>query len=263
MNTSIIPNDNTKLKAALMYAEKLKWPVIPLIGKVPIVEGGYKSATTEPYIIENWWRNNPNANIGIPTGKVTGFFAVDIDPRNDGHLTQIALFEQYGAFPHTVEAITGGGGIHYLFKYPNKQISGKNNKFQGIDIKADGGYIVVSPSTHDSGKTYSWKKPNHPLNTPIADAPDWLLQALVVEENKKISKPSSHWLEIIKGADDGCRNDSAAQFAGYLIGSKLDPKVAWAIFCMWNERNNPPLSEQRMVTTFDSMMKREASKRKW
>lgn len=83
------------LKAALAYAQKLKWAVLPLHtvkngqcscgrpdctspGKHPRVARGVHDATTDPSVIIGWWRRWPNANIGIRTGAASGFFVVDV-----------------------------------------------------------------------------------------------------------------------------------------------------------------------------------------
>ena len=109
------------------------------------------------------WKKWPNANIGVPTGKVTGFFALDVDPRNGGDVA--AAIKR---LPETVRAKTGGGGVHLLFKHPGFDAVRSIGK--GYDIKATGGYVVLPPSVHESGAAYEWEV--RPGINAIAQAPE-------------------------------------------------------------------------------------------
>src|ERR1039458_2652020 len=69
------------LEAALAYASR-GWPVLPCEprGKRPLgrfVAHGLTEATTDPATIEEWWRAEPEANIGLRTG--VAFDALDVD----------------------------------------------------------------------------------------------------------------------------------------------------------------------------------------
>lgn len=70
--------------------------------------------------------------------------------------------------------MTGGGGIHYYFKYPDV-VAGKprwrKTYSTGVDIKTDGGYVLLPPSITNAG--YGWAD----YGTEIAETPDWLLEA--------------------------------------------------------------------------------------
>jgi hypothetical protein len=92
--------------AALAYARR-GWPVIPLhhlaakagagcscpwpdcgsAGKHPRTVHGLKDASTDPDQIRRWWTRWPKANIGVVTGKASGFIVLDIDPYHAGDLT--------------------------------------------------------------------------------------------------------------------------------------------------------------------------------
>lgn len=110
----------------------------------------------------NWLQKWPGMNIGILTGSDTGVFVVDIDPRHGGGKSLAALIEEHGELPTTASALTGGGGTHYLFRIPQgltiRNSAGDENATQGIapgiDIRGDGGLIVVEPSTTTGA--YTW-----------------------------------------------------------------------------------------------------------
>ena len=59
-----------------------------------------------------WWKESPNANIGIATGSEAGILVFDIDPRNGGKETLARLKKELGPLPDTVTVLTGGGGRH-------------------------------------------------------------------------------------------------------------------------------------------------------
>jgi hypothetical protein len=69
------------LTAALEYAAK-GLPVFPCshIDKSPLVgKGGFHKATTDPDQIRAWWKQWPDAMIGMPTGKASGIDVADLD----------------------------------------------------------------------------------------------------------------------------------------------------------------------------------------
>lgn len=164
---------------AVAYAAR-GWAVFPLSprSKEPLgrlAPHAAYSATTDAELVRSWFRAAPDANIAIACGAVSGFFVVDVDPRNAGDETLGGLEARFGALPETPRALTGGGGAHYLFALPRgTRLRGKLGV--GIELKSTGGYIVAPPSVHpDTGRAYAWDAAADPDDTPIADAPDWLL----------------------------------------------------------------------------------------
>src|SRR5207245_1909283 len=152
------------------------WPVFPLhtpingccscgnlecgkkAGKHPRTLHGLKDATTSEAVIREWWEKWPNANVGILTGEPSGLVVVDVDSDKGGEESFAQLERTYGPLPKTVETRTGGGGRHLFFKHPGVKIKSTTGDLApGLDIRADGGYIVASPSLHLSGQTYKWE----------------------------------------------------------------------------------------------------------
>lgn len=164
------------LNAALSYASR-GWPVFPCRrrGKEPLVPGGFKAATTDAATIRAWWRRYAQPNIGMPTGRPSGIVVLDVDPRNGGDEALLDL----PPLPETVEVITGGGGRHVYFQWPGFEVRCANNALgPGLDLKGSGGYVLVPPSVHPSGRRYQWEISSHPDDTPIAPMPDWLLEMI-------------------------------------------------------------------------------------
>ncbi len=163
---------NPLMAAALAYAER-NWRVLPIKprGKIPITAHGKDDATTNAATIRQWWQRTPNANIGVATGAVSGFIALDVDAERGGLETLGRFQSAYGPLPTTLTAITGGGGRHLVFAHPGRSVANRTNVARGLDVRGDGGYIVVAPSAHPSGRLYRWVDDK----APIAEMPVWLL----------------------------------------------------------------------------------------
>lgn len=148
------------------------------IGKHPM--GGlrwYEEATTDVRKIEGWLAKWPNCNWGTLTGVRSGYFVVDIDPKNGGPESWAKLIAEHGQLPPTLEVRTGSGGTHYYFRMPalGDPIRTRVGIREGVDIKGEGNsQVVVPPSLHRSGGRYEWVvAPGQ--GTPLADAPEWLV----------------------------------------------------------------------------------------
>ena len=148
----------------------------PSPGKHPyamLARNGSHSASKDQELIARWWAQHPQMGIGIATGSPSGIVVVDIDPRNGGDDTWQALVDRYGGEPSTVQSRTGGGGRHLVFAYDPDRVIRSPGK--GIDIKGEGGLIVVEPSMHLSGRPYSWDAEADPISGgDVAPAPSWL-----------------------------------------------------------------------------------------
>jgi putative DNA primase/helicase len=167
---------NKLLKAALGYASR-GWPVLPLHwpiegrcscwkkhhcanpGKHPLTPHGKDDASTDPATIRRWWERWPEANIGIATGKQSGFLVLNINPRDgldlDDFMEILGFFDDNLKFP---AALTGGAGLHYYFQYPEDdlEIPEQLPGFPGIYLMGAGDYVVAPPSRHASGECYKW-----------------------------------------------------------------------------------------------------------
>jgi hypothetical protein len=122
-------------------------------------------------------------NMGLLTGRASGnVFVIDLDDYKDTGARSwwIAVLEEHnnGIEPETCQQITGGGGRQLFFKAPAGWQAPTNKTPIGVDIRGQGGFAVLPPSNHISGKSYAWKDGAAPWECEIAAAPDWLLQAI-------------------------------------------------------------------------------------
>ena len=179
------------------------WAVLPLKGKIPLTEHGVNDASSDLDTITSWWEKWPDANVGVATGTASGIFVVDIDPRNGGDTSWSALMQMHPDFEPIMWARTGGGGTHVLFRMPEGRLRGK--LMPGIDIKSNGGYIVVAPSIHpETGQPYEWAEMGQ-----LPAAPPWLLDM--------VRRPERPVREVTGGVDP---NDDRP-------GSRFNAEATW------------------------------------
>lgn len=154
-------------------------------GKHPITINGLKSATDDEEQIRAWWGANPEANIGVATGEASQVWALDVDTREDGFRNFHELLVENGCeeLPRTVEQVTGSGGRHFIFGWPGEagEVRNRTNIVRGVDVRGEGGYVIVPPSTHISGRSYQWEEHGDPGAIEAAATPDWLLGMVLAE----------------------------------------------------------------------------------
>ncbi len=134
------------LKEAIDYANR-GWFILPLTPKqktphYKLARNGYKSATNDKGIINWWFEQEPNINIGIACDS-SGLVILDVDFRNGGTINGLA--DTY--------KVSTGNGFHYYYQasqYPNY------TPRQGIDVKYRG-YVVAPPSIHPNGSIYTYE----------------------------------------------------------------------------------------------------------
>lgn len=199
--------------------------------KKPITPHGFLDATTDPAQIAAWWSQWPAASIGVACG-ASGLLVLDIDADKDGldtfadlcHSLPLPIEDR-----HTLTTLTGGGGMHVIWKAPEgvtiRNSAGKLGK--GLDIRGDGGYIIVPPSPHPSGNLYRFEIKSAPIQ-----APQVLVDLLMVPEPSPAPAPPAQYsaptpytdrllqksFERVAGASAGTRNDTLNRAAYYLFG---------------------------------------------
>jgi putative DNA primase/helicase len=169
------------LAAALDYAPH-GWPVFPCHPetKRPLIKGdrdpdtgaeipgtgGLKKASCDPARIREWWTHWPRALIGVPTGSPIGAFVVDFDAGVDPDSGEV--FEADGLIaslctevscdlPETWTVETPRGGRHLYFKLPEGHAPGNRaGLIPRVDVRGEGGYVVVPPSVRADGIPYRW-----------------------------------------------------------------------------------------------------------
>lgn len=169
-------------QVAAHYASR-GWHVFPTAHgtKIPKLKADWRRiATTDHDTITQWW--NPEARrpagIGIATGP-SNLVVIDCDVKTDEdgrHISGIhnlaELQADYSLLGDTFTVDTPSGGRHYYFVAGHgHDIRNSAGKLaEGIDIRANGGYVVAPPSTTPNGAyTISNQTRPRPLPAWVAD----------------------------------------------------------------------------------------------
>jgi hypothetical protein len=208
-------------------------------GKHPIgflVPHGFRDATTAEHVIRGWF-NDRDWNVGIATGQVSSFVVLDHDPRHGGDqsLEQLEL-------PATVEAVTGGGGRHLYFRYPDTPIGTRAGIAPGLDLCGDGGSVIAPPSRHASGGTYTWRQACSPDEVALAPFPEAL----------RVLSHAASWRRreaaVGERIPNGQRHTTLVSLAGSMRRRGMTESEILAALRVVNEqRCIPPLPESEVV----------------
>ncbi len=188
--------------------------------------------TARPTEIEAWWERWPDANVGVVTGWVSAVAVVDVDPRHGGDTKLAALEAKEQPLPPTVTSMTGGGGRHLYFTHPTHLVPSRPIA-SGVDLKAEGGLVVVPPSRHSSGGTYRWLDGHGPDQLVPAPLPPWLDHLAVALDESRSAGP---------GATIARTADERALFAALWsdTGIELQP-VEFMARCPFHDDHHPSL----------------------
>lgn len=230
--------------------------------KRPFTLNGVKDATRNADMIRHWWGAEPQCNVAVATGAVSGIFAVDIDGL-DAERELRKLEAEHDELPVTVESITARGR-HLFFRMPAVPVRNTAGKIApGIDTRGDNGYCVVPPSVHETGRVYAWSVDS---GKAFAAAPDWLLARITDHSNGNgngEATPPEAWRELVAGGvDEGRRDCTVAKLSGHLLRRFVDPFVVLELMQCWNAvRCRPPLDEADITRIVDSICAKEMRRR--
>lgn len=187
------------------------------VGKHPRTTDGLTSATADTELIKRWWSQWPHANPGARTGRDSGLFVLDVDA--DGFDALETLAARSGApnwCPDTWTVRTGSLGAHLYFRHPGSDMKVRTTAgvvAPGVDVRGDGGYAVLPPSQHVSGRRYAWVEGLSPQETALTDAPPWLLQLVTEPRNRPFN--ATHASPAPSGPiETGRRNATLTSLAG-------------------------------------------------
>lgn len=259
------------LNEALNLASK-GFRIIPCKEKIPQIKKWQINATNNSDIIKELWSKS-DYNIGILTGADgENIVVIDCDIKEDiNGVDNFIKFidEKKIILPNTLTATSGRGGKHYYFRSKSSNIKSGTNIFdKGIDIRANGGFIIAPPSLHPNGNRYSWDN-----SSTIADLPEQLESIIIEYQNstnlKKdtLNKPSKkinnikNYTELID-IEIGERNETLFRLSSKLIESGLCYKaILEAINIENNTKCVEPLTKEEITNIVNSSYKYKSNEK--
>ena len=194
--------------------------------------------------LEKWFKALSGAGVGAVTGSISNIIVLDIDTRFQGNVDDIL-----NKYPTNRVSQSGSGGYHLFYRYPQGvgRIGNAVNLIEGVDLRADGGFIVLPPTIHPTGNKYKWINEGDMGTFPLD---------LLKNRKDRSDENSETWLkETLKGVMSGGRNNAAAKLAGYFFSKSLNFDVVSGILTDWNMKNDPPLNQEELMTTINSVYK--------
>ncbi|MEM2001917.1 MAG: bifunctional DNA primase/polymerase [Candidatus Methanomethylicaceae archaeon] len=188
-----------------------------------------------------------DANLAVVCGKIGGLVVLDCDAPD-------ALKRLDYSLPVT-PIVETARGRHYYFRGTTRT----TRLADGLDVRAEGAYVISPPSLHPSGKKYEWII--SPWEADPAPCPAWLHE-LLTRHNKR-PQSASLIADILNGVPEGQRNIASAKLIGYLLAhlpQEAWEGIVWPFVCDWNQLNSPPLDERQLRYTFDCIARKESAR---
>jgi hypothetical protein len=218
-----------------MYVElneyqKNGWELLPLITNIkdPIQGESWKENHYKDKI--QWIKLlNNNLNIGLKTGEINKITVIDVDSKVAQTETDEEIFKLLIALGTLIQETPHGK--HFVIQYDKEihqtaKIGRKQNIKTSIDIRNDGGYIVVAPSQVDN-ISYKWQNLGTEIKTITPELKNKLLELMKRQDNNSIEVPEkgqpNEPLKLKNNNLEGCCNDTFVSIGGMLI-KQLTPE---------------------------------------
>ncbi len=156
-----LPDDPAEAAVELARRDFLVFPCDPAT-KRPFLANGFHGASKKLTKVEGWFKRSISyrgALIGLVTGAVNKIAVLDIDTMeahgNDGFASLERLTDAGFEVPSSILTVrTAGGGLHLYFACPEGGLRSRNGLAPGVDLKADGGYVIAPPSRRADGSCW-------------------------------------------------------------------------------------------------------------
>ncbi|MFH0822209.1 MAG: bifunctional DNA primase/polymerase [Pseudomonadota bacterium] len=225
-------------------------------GKHPRLNAWQKLASNDEAQIREWWSQYRDANVGALIGE-SGYVVIDLDGETGLESWKKVKDERDTGKPWI--ARTGGGGWHLFYRLPEGHSGFQNSTSklgERIDVKCNGGYVILPPSRHKSGNEYQWVAGASPFEGEPDAIPDWLAEVLKTAEaqSKVVSLTKAENNPVpFDGLPDGMRNEGMFAYAEKNKNLGMSKRQNLVLCLDANSRSKPPKSDKEIETILDSV----------
>jgi len=228
--------------------------VIPLIHRTKTPEKGFELSHffKEKYPIENIEQKLKQEiiNLGIICGQTSeNLLVVDFDKEK-------ICDKIFGPdIDKNTFAVKTSKGKHVYFK-TDWATSSFSLRELGIDVKAQGGYVVTAPSVHPSGATYTVEQLT-PIKKWSGDFKEDFFELLAARGFKFTRETTEVNVNVLqKGVSEGARDEAAVRLATWYRVKNFKEEDALKELLRWNKLNKPPLPESQIEKCVKSAYKK-------
>jgi len=247
--------DHKMLISALHYAKQYNFSVFPCNGKKPLIKWApYQKEKATDTKIKEWWDRWPEANVAVVTGKISGnrgLCVVDIDTTEG--MKEIAKYIPFDLDVPTSH--TPSGGKHLFFEMPETTLTNNSRIIPGADLRAEGGYIIMPPSTNDKGQ-YKWDQTMSIRQIDIPQLPKAYLDHVKSSNPLKQQMATQPNLgqQFLK---DGSRDSGLFHTANSLLKGGMSEQNARQVIEILAQNCNPPFPVSEANAKVASAMTRQ------
>lgn len=271
---------NKTLDTALILAE-CGMKVYPLTAesKIPVQGShGEHDATSDPYIIREWFTYDPNYNLAINL-QASGLAVVDLDNHSNG-VNGIRTYSEYirnhgDSYVDTLKTyteITPRNGFHIFYKL-NYDLGNKDIQLMpGVELLT--GKTVIAPSfinEFEKGYKAEYQGFQELSYDKIQPLPEWIADLAKEAQQqpsprlstayKNYQQGQKKWTgrlldELVHGAPKGERNNYLTQLTGKMFHVGADSDSIYNLLIFANGNCEPPLPDHEVNSIFGSILKK-------
>lgn len=231
--------------------------------------------------IREWGMADKFGNIGLVCGDISRMAVLDIDNPAAVDWLQIDFNKVWQAGAAVVQ--TGGG--YHIYMRTNQHVPTRQLPRFGVELRANGAYVLAPPSIHPSGRQYHWYATPHyrqvlqgkpPAQLRLTDVHTvwrWVERTLYEQVDEAPPSRAARYIKpnfgnemqrdppcitkLKQGVRKGARNNAAYALANfYKQQGKSYPQIV-KLLQRWNGSNAPPLGAWELRRTAQSAFKRE------
>jgi Bifunctional DNA primase/polymerase, N-terminal/Primase C terminal 1 (PriCT-1) len=217
------------------------------VAKTPLIRWKPAQEYVAPeHTIRAWWSQWPNANIGMATGKTSGVCVIDIDGAEALEEAKRLGLPMGG--PTATTGRVGGRHIYCAWRDDAPTVFAKSN---GIDFRGEGGYVVLPPSKHRSGASYTWAL--SPDEAKFPELPLWINELAATGRDAEYQAGHLDVGKLFRdGIPEGERDWDIFRVACKLRAVDVPIEVATLVLLELASRCRPPFSERETIAKVES-----------